>query len=88
MAITIQDHLIGTGPNWTNSQLIDELEEVFASAGYHSGPVAYGVPTFIQYPGASADTGISGKSYPDSYLNRFGGKAASITIVNVVFFHW
>lgn len=86
MAITIQDHLIGTGPNWTNSQLIDELEEVFASAGYHSGPVAYGVPTYIQYPGASADTGISGKSYPDSYLNRFGGKAASITIVNDRYF--
>ena len=45
--------------------------------GYHSGTVAYDVPTFCLYPGSTTSDGKSDKSYATTLWNRCGGRPAN-----------
>ena len=81
MTVTITDKPVGTQGtgNWTHSQLFDSLEYVFGQLGYHSGPVAYGVPTFCLYPGSTPSDGINGKAWSTASMANFGGRPENIT---------
>tara|TARA_B100000965_G_scaffold115185_1_gene95006 strand:+ start:2472 stop:5309 length:2838 start_codon:yes stop_codon:yes gene_type:complete len=79
MTVTISNKPVGTqgSGNWTNSQLFDSLEYVFGQLGYHSGTVAYDVPTFCLYPGSTTSDGKSDKSHATTLWNRCGGRPSS-----------
>ena len=79
MTVTISNKPVGTqgSGNWTNTQLFDSLEYVFGQLGYHSGTVAYDVPTFCLYPGSTTSDGKSDKSYATTLWNRCGGRPAN-----------
>ena len=54
MAVTTNTVSVGTGDNWTNSQLLDAMESAFQSCGLHGGTARYGVPTACLAPGLSS----------------------------------
>ena len=54
MAVTTNSVAVGSGDNWTNSQLLDAMESAFQSCGLHGGTARYGVPTACLAPGLSA----------------------------------
>ena len=79
MTVTISNKPVGTqgSGNWTNTQLFDSLEYVFGQLGYHSGTVAYDVPTFCLYPGSTTSDNKHDKSYATSLWNKCGGRLGS-----------
>jgi hypothetical protein len=54
MAVTTNTVSVGTGDNWTNSQLLDAMESAFQACGLHGGTARYGVPTACLAPGLSS----------------------------------
>ena len=56
MAVTTNSVAVGSGDNWTNSQLLDAMESAFQSCGLHGGTARYGVPTACRAPGITKDS--------------------------------
>ena len=54
MAVTTNIVSVGTGDNWTNSQLLTAMEQAFQACGMHGGTARYGVPTACLAPGLSS----------------------------------
>ncbi len=54
MAVTTNTVAVGTGDNWTNTQLLDAMEAAFQACGLHGGTARYGVPTMCLAPGLSS----------------------------------
>ena len=54
MAVTTNSVAVGSGDNWTNSQLLDAMEAAFQACGLHGGTARYGVPTACLAPGLSS----------------------------------
>ena len=54
MAVTTNSVAVGSGDNWTNSQLLDAMESAFQACGLHGGTARYGVPTACLAPGLSS----------------------------------
>ena len=50
MAVTTNTVAVGTGDNWTNTQLLDAMEAAFQACGLHGGTARYGVPTMCLAP--------------------------------------
>ena len=54
MAVTTNIVSVGSGDNWTNSQLLTAMEQAFQACGMHGGTARYGVPTACLAPGLSS----------------------------------
>ena len=54
MAVTTNIVSVGSGDNWTNSQLLTAMEQAFQACGMHGGTARYGVPTACLAPGLTS----------------------------------
>jgi len=85
MAVVAGERVVSATSGWGDTEVLDQLENVFADLKYHGGTPTYGVPTFCSPPGLSDTTQYQCNTYDQSSAGstawrKCGGQNADRTL--------
>ena len=69
MAVVAGERVVSATSGWGDTEVLDQLENVFADLKYHGGTPTYGVPTFCSPPGCSDTTMYQCNTYDSSSVS-------------------
>ena len=72
MAVVAGERVVSATSGWGDTDVLDQLENVFADLKYHGGTPTYGVPTFCSPPGCSDTTQYQCNTYDSSSVGSTG----------------